>query len=139
MPPLRERLDGPLALVQALLTHINREMHNKVDRIVLEVMDAFYQYHWPGNIRELENVLLKAVVLCPGDIITKDLPPTAISGIAIPAMKETHPQDNKPSQEDVDKALVARVLEATGWRRGKTCEILGVSRPRLRRLIRHYT
>jgi len=79
MPPLRERLDDPPALVQVMLTRINREMHNKVNRIALKVMDTFYRYHWPGNIRELENVLLKTVVLCPGDIIIKDLPPQPLA------------------------------------------------------------
>ena len=53
-------------------------------------------------------------------------------------MEETHPLDDKLSLKDVEKAHVTRVLEATGWHQGKSCEILAVSRPRLRRYIRHY-
>ena len=77
LPPLRERRSDILDLVNALLAKINRELGspNRVCRIAADVMDAFVRYAWPGNIRELENMLLKAAALSTGDIITRDLLP----------------------------------------------------------------
>jgi len=142
LPPLRERRTDILDLVNALLTKINRELGapNRVCRIAADVMDAFVRYAWPGNIRELENMLLKAAAMCTGDTITRDLLPGALfsgdeeeGGEAIDIM-----QDYTKSLQDIEKAHIAKVLETTNWHRGHACEILGVSRPRLRRLMHHY-
>ena len=137
VPPLRSRKEDLLDLVQTLLARINKDMHRKVTRVAMDVMEAFHAYEWPGNIRELENVLMKAVALCPGDAITMDLiPENMVSG-----HQSTKPSsDRSPllSLREVEMHHVARVLSATGWHKGQTCEILGVSRPRLRRLIREY-
>jgi DNA-binding NtrC family response regulator len=103
-------------------------------------MDAFQEFDWPGNVRELENVLIKAVALCPGDMITLDLLPDAITRAAaesMDAVAESVPVSTM-SLEEVEKRHVMRVLEVTKWHRGQACEILGVSRPRLRRMIRQY-
>ncbi len=137
VPPLRERMEDLPELVQTLLGRINQQMHYKVSRVTMDVMQAFYTYNWPGNVRELENVLMKAVALCPGDIITKDL----ISDTICPGQPNDVGVDkplSEQSLQEVEKAHVARVLERTDWHRGRACEILGISRPRLRRLIRQY-
>jgi DNA-binding NtrC family response regulator len=137
VPPLRERKADLFDLVPSLLARINREMHHKVTRVTGDVMDAFLAYDWPGNVRELENVLMKAVALCPGDAITRDLIPAAIHGTG-----DAHAYDMRPAAQmslrDVEKAHIARVLEATRWHRGRACQILGISRPRLRRLMGQY-
>ena len=137
MPALRERMDDLPTLVQALLARINKEMHNTVTRISFDVIEAFYNYSWPGNIRELENVLMKAVALCHGETITLDLLPTNIKDAEQPESKPRNSTLNL-SLQDVEKEHVAATLESTSWHRGKACEILGISRPRLRRLIRQY-
>ncbi len=138
VPPLRERKEDLLGLVQSLLARINRDMHRKVTRVAMEVMSAFHAYHWPGNVRELENVLMKAVALCPGDMVTLDLLPEAIRA-AEPGHAGTEPPSGElESLGQIEARHVARVLDATGWHRGQACEILGVSRPRLRRLIKQY-
>ncbi len=137
VPPLRHRMEDLPDLVQTLLARINKDMHRKVTRVAMEVMDAFDAYEWPGNIRELENVLMKAVALCPGDAITSDLIPDEIAGerrLSRPAAEN----GTLLSLQEVERNHVARVLSATGWHKGRACEILGVSRPRLRRLIKQY-
>lgn len=137
LPPLRQRKEDLPDLIQTLLTRSNREMRRKVTRIALDVMDALHQYDWPGNVRELENTLMKAVALCPGDMISRDLIPLVITG-----GQDGSGEDERPvsqlSLDEVEKAHVARVLKETGWHRGNACGILGVSRPRLRRMIRQY-
>jgi DNA-binding NtrC family response regulator len=87
-------------------------------------------------VRELENVLTKAVALSPTDTITLDLIPEFIS--------EKHEQSSdlgmpvQTSLEEMEKIHVARVLNFTNWHKGETCKILGISRPRLRRIIKQH-
>jgi DNA-binding NtrC family response regulator len=137
LPPLRERMDDLPALVSVLLGRINDSGSGEAKHISREALACLAQYHWPGNVRELENVLMKAAALCPVNVLTPDLFPAEVCGVAgIP--NASVPDTGLMSLEAMEKAHVARVLEATGWHRGQACEILGVSRPRLRRMIRQY-
>ncbi len=150
LPPLRERKEDLLDLVRNLLERINRDLGRGVNQISMEVMNSFQEYDWPGNIRELENLLTKLVALSPGDSITADLLPENLSTPALidqPHSEQSHSvlqrAENSADQinrslQDVEREHVLRVLDATGWHKGRTCEILGVSRPRLRRLIAQY-
>lgn len=140
IPPLRERKGDINDLVPTLLNRINREMHRTVSvtGLSLDVMDALRAYDWPGNIRELENVLTKASAVCQGNTITQDLLPSHIASRQVDEVKETR-QPAELSLQDVEKSHISRVLEATNWHRGRTCEILGISRPRLRRLISQFS
>ncbi len=144
MPALRDRTDDIKPLVEVLLGRINKELKRNVTRLSQETMDSFMLYSWPGNVRELNNVLMKAVALCPSDIITPDLIPKEISQV-----KETINQplndlavDKRDthliSLDEIEKLHVMRVLQQTQWHKGKACDILGVSRPRLRRMMVNY-
>ena len=128
-------------LVQALLGRINRELRRSVSHITQDVLNRFTAYRWPGNVRELENVLMKAVALSPGDTLTLDLFPGEITGIESAQQRilpTESPDSELESLETMEAQHVNRVLHAVGWHRGRACEILGVSRPRLRRMIRQY-
>lgn len=142
LPPLRDRREDIPDLVQALLSRINKEMNSSVHRLSLDVLTYIQNYDWPGNVRELENTLTKIVALCSGGIITKELLPNKIKNSSV---KETISEPSTPavstnemSLQEIEKQHVCRVLETTNWHKGKACEILGVSRPRLRRLINQY-
>jgi len=143
LPPLRERKEDLLDLVHTLLGRINRELHRNVTRIAQGVLDCLQGYHWPGNVRELENVLMKSVALSSADTLTPDLLPPEIARGAEPRTAENALQPpeqplEQQSLQQVERTHVARVLKATAWHKGQTCQILGVSRPRLRRMIRQY-
>ena len=153
LPPLRERKEDLLDLVRNLLDRINRELGRNVNQISMEVMNCFQEYDWPGNIRELENLLTKLVALSPGESITADLiPENLCTTLGFPPSDlENHLQGTTTSQatrqreertlcslQELEREHVLRVLDATGWHKGRSCEILGVSRPRLRRLIAQY-
>jgi DNA-binding NtrC family response regulator len=135
MPALKDHLEDLPLLIPHLLGRINREFHRSVSTISPNVMEAFYAYDWPGNVRELENLLMKAVAMCAGDSITLDLLPPEISK---QSMQPLPILDVHMSLRQVEKDHVLRVLQHTGWHRGRACEILGTSRPRLRRLINQY-
>lgn len=137
LPPLRDRKEDIPDLVQALLARINREMRRHVWRVDPQVLRCFEAYDWPGNVRELENALMKAVALCPADVITCDLLPEQMCSAPAPLRKSDKPEPQWRLR-DVEKVHILRVLESTGWHRGRACEILGVSRPRLRRMIKEF-
>ena len=144
MPALRERSEDIMPLVQVLLGHINKELKRNINRLSQDTMTAFMAYDWPGNVRELNNILTKAVALCPGDIITPDLIPEEISHLVqeLPKSVSYATADDGSAQllsiDEMEKQHVLRVLNETNWHKGKTCEILGVSRPRLRRMMQHF-
>ena len=139
LPPLRERREDIVPLVQTLLARINRELSRSVLHLSADLMSCLERHSWPGNVRELENVLMKGVALCSGNTLTPDLLPEHIQAT------EAQGSDNelgKPleqwSLEELEQVHVRRMLESTRWHRGQACEVLGVSRPRLRRMMRQF-
>ncbi|MCG7900656.1 MAG: sigma-54 dependent transcriptional regulator, partial [Candidatus Thiodiazotropha weberae] len=138
LPPLRERKEDIMGLVQALLARINGELNRKVVRITSDALRCLQDYHWPGNVRELENALMKAVALCPTDTLSCDLLPMEITGVSLEEV-ESQPVVSRPvSLQAMEKAHVKQVLEMVDWHKGRACEILEISRPRLRRMIQQY-
>lgn len=157
IPPLRERRDDIFDLTQALLRHANKEMNRDVNRVSVDVMQALHDYDWPGNVRELENILIKSVALSTRDIITSDLLPDKIinqmkvpqedCNIVIESNSEIDPKINTQEKmtdlnhlsiQEIEKIHIQRVLDSNKGHKGKTCDILGISRPKLRRLIKQY-
>jgi transcriptional regulator with PAS, ATPase and Fis domain len=134
VPPLRERKPDIPLLVEHLLNKINRELHRHVTKIPKEVMDALEQYEWPGNIRELENILTRAVVLSKGDVLVPEYLPdlftTRSVGVEKPLLIK--------SLDQIKKEHVLKALEFAHWDKGKVCELLGISRPTLRKMIKDY-
>lgn len=142
IPPLRERKEDIFDLAQSLLGRANKEMNRNVTRVSVDVMQALCDYNWPGNVRELENILIKSVAMSPRDIITADLLPDKILYNISPhklSDNENIAEDlSNLSLQEIEKIHINRVLKVTNGHKGKTCDILGVSRPRLRRLIKQY-
>ncbi len=136
IPPLRERREDIPRLVEALLVRINKEINKNVNRISPDVLQCFEQYDWPGNIRELENTLMKSVALCPGHIISRNLLSDNIK-LCLPEedIELNYAPKKLESLQDIEKIHIFKVLTNTNWHRGNACKILGISRPRLRRLI----
>ena len=140
LPPLRERKEDLMDLVQTLLDRINRELHRNITYITRDAVACLETYDWPGNIRELENVLMKTVALSHGNTLSRELLPSHLCN------EQWSPSADKPrakpieqrSLEEMERDHIQRVLDATGWHRGQACEVLNISRPRLRRMIRHY-
>ena len=144
LPPLRQRKEDLIDLIQALLGRINKQLGLNVTQVSKDAIACMENYDWPGNVRELENVLAKAVALCPGQVITRDL--LGDVGQCAPSSTKTSGSDDSTtarpleqwSLEEVTKAHISRVLEATNWHKGQACDILGISRPRLRRMINQF-
>lgn len=139
MPPLRERAGDIALLVDHLLARIGEETGKHIRRISAQALAALTAYHWPGNVRELENVLTRAAVMARGDVIAGvDLPVDENRQLASADSAPVPGDSEPPSLKDIERAHIERVLCATGWHKGRTCEILGVSRSRLERRIREF-
>ncbi|MDP2957852.1 MAG: sigma-54 dependent transcriptional regulator [Longimicrobiales bacterium] len=130
VPPLRDRISDVPLLAEHLIAKASGAMGRPTPMLSAEATDALLSHSWPGNVRELENCLTRAVVLAPGDVLRPEhlaLAPPPGSG---PARLAT--------LEAVERDHVVGVLKATKGRKSRSAEILGVSRPRLDRLIEKY-
>jgi transcriptional regulator with PAS, ATPase and Fis domain len=131
LPPLRERpRDIPL-LVGHLVAGAAAALETAESVVSPEALDRLTRYSWPGNVRELENCLTGAVVQASGGVIRPEH-----LALAAPAATAA-PSPLRPLDE-VEREHVARVLEAVGGHKGRAAEALGVSRPRLNRLLAKY-
>jgi transcriptional regulator with GAF, ATPase, and Fis domain len=107
VPPLRERLDDIPLLVQSFVQEFGRTMKKTIDSIPRSTLDALREYHWPGNIRELRNVIERAMILTQGDVLHAHVPHTnGDSAQASPAL----------TLDEVQRRHILTVLESTRWR-----------------------
>ncbi|MBN1548136.1 MAG: sigma-54-dependent Fis family transcriptional regulator [Syntrophaceae bacterium] len=145
IPPLRERRDDIPLLVDYLIAKINRDLHKKVMGVSPEMMEVFLKYGWPGNIRELENLLVRAVVVAKGQILGRSDFPELMENYAeeIPihsAATDDLLRSEKPMTLDqIEEIYIRKVLaENSHKNKGEICEILGISRPTLERKLEKY-
>jgi two-component system response regulator AtoC len=130
LPPLRERSVDTAILAQAFV----REFGGlRGPSLASEAIDALQNYSWPGNLRELRNVLERAVLLAGGGIIhAHDLPLPA-------AVRSASQSEDAPlALEEVERRHIAAVLQRTQWHQGKAANLLGISAKTLYRKIREY-
>jgi len=130
VPPLRNRKDDIPQLVPYLLEKINRDLHRKITKIPDHMMKQLLQYDWPGNVRELENVLIQAVVRSTADTLTLDFFPERVFPIGT--------KRELKSLADVEKEHIEHILVEVGGNLGKACDVLGITRPTLRKKMEEY-
>jgi len=138
LPPLRERREDIPDLIRHLLAKINEKVHKHVTKIPPEVLRQLSELPWHGNVRELENVLTRAVVLASGDVLLSDHLPSPEVGPPVASAPGSPPEPGLTTLVEAERNLIVRVLRATHGHRGRSCEILGISRPTLERKIRKY-
>ena len=160
VPPLRERREDIPILVEHLINKINERLHKNLRRVPREVIDDLSRRTWNGNIRELENVLIRAAVLSQGEVLSREsvleaqvprvqqaggrsiytpaapVPPVAIQRAEPPAAIGS--TDSVPTLDQLEREHITRVFALTKGHKGKTCELLGISRPTLERKLRKY-
>jgi two-component system, NtrC family, response regulator HydG len=135
LPPLRERPEDLPALAKFFLKKYSEKNRREGVSLAAEVLEAFRHYRWPGNIRELENVIERAVIVCRGDTITlENLPPAMLpQGAWVPSGDET-----EPGLPELEKQLICRTLEKVAGQRQQAADILGISLDELTLKIRSY-
>jgi len=138
VPPLRARKEDMGPLVTYLLKKINWELHKNVKRVEGKVLRMLTEYDWPGNIRELENVLTRAVIATQGDIVFEEF---VAPLLAVPWQTGGHQAASGPTSKSLaatEREHIVAVLKETEGHLGKACKILGISRPTLRQRLREY-
>ena len=137
VPPLRDRKSDIPFLIEHVLKKLNYELKKSIKRVEPGAQEKMLEYEWPGNIRELENVLTHAAINTQGEVILEEL-------IAPLVGKRLNRQENGKeisygeSLQNVEKEYIVKILDRTRWHLGKTCELLGISRPTLRNKLRTY-
>jgi DNA-binding NtrC family response regulator len=137
VPPLRERRSDIPLLANHILAKVSRELDKPVHIIPNEVMSVLLGYDWPGNIRELENSLSRAAILAQGPAIALEHLALGEAG-ATPLPDGIEIERGELSLEAIERAHVQRVLGELGGNKTRTAQVLGISRPRLDRIIDKY-
>tara|TARA_R110002167_G_scaffold126471_2_gene307227 strand:- start:839 stop:2167 length:1329 start_codon:yes stop_codon:yes gene_type:complete len=126
VPPLRERKSDIPLLVEKFLRKYGVEYKDRLLRISPEALKVLERYHWPGNIRELENIIQRVVIMSDGLIDVKDLPDFLKFQIEFPQ------QTGFLTLKAMEKEYVQRVLEYTKGNKTKAAKILQIDRKTLR-------
>jgi DNA-binding NtrC family response regulator len=149
LPPLRERPEDVEPLAQHLLKQL---AGTNPPEMSPETLAALKSYAWPGNVRQLRNTLERAVLLANDHrITTAELPPEIVSPAAVfrsastsaghdaaGALGSAQTPGVTPPLREMERQQILAALEETGWHRGKTAEILGISPSTLYRRLRDY-
>ncbi|MBI3461790.1 MAG: sigma-54-dependent Fis family transcriptional regulator [Planctomycetes bacterium] len=156
LPSLRERPDDLLLLVDHCLVQFNRELNKEVDGVASEALDLLAKYSWPGNIRELQNVLKQAMLQATGPVLVPEFLPAHLrESPGAPGDEDDHDgvdgdlhgfvaqrlsadTNNLYAEtlEVVERYLVTRVLRVAEGNQSKAAKILGITRGSLRNKIR---
>ncbi|MEO5364111.1 MAG: sigma 54-interacting transcriptional regulator [Magnetococcus sp. DMHC-8] len=147
LPPLRKRLED----IPLLISHFIQKFNHKYSKAIVGLqegaMELFLQYRWPGNIRELENAIEHAFVVCrQGVIRVKHLPGSLLVGrpcadpaqVALVADQADVAPPVSSSSPTADKEAILRALEAAHWNKKKAATLSGISRSTFYRKMEKY-
>lgn len=156
LPPLRERGEDIVILVQRFLTRFNRQLGKQIDTVSPEVMAIFKKYHWPGNVREFENVMRQTMLQATGSVLLPEFLPALacydVANVATEGERRQHSTDladfvegrlasgtsnlYAESIEFLERYLLPSVLRATDGNQSQAATLLGITRGSLRNKIR---
>src|SRR5678815_2524187 len=126
LPPLRQRKEDLSLLMQAFLTEFNERNNKNVSAVDPSVMRMLEQYNWPGNVREVRNVIERAVILSNGEFIEpKHLPPLVTDSPDV--VKPVIALEPGTTVEEAERRLILMTLEHTRDNKTRAAEILGIS------------
>jgi DNA-binding NtrC family response regulator len=145
LPPLRERMQDLDLFVTAFINEFNQEMGKNLERVSDNALERMKHYHWPGNIRELRNVIERGMVLCDGrQIELAHLPAelcsqaTAPSGPTLPTNLPPGGVNLENMVAQLERRLIEEALAKTGGNQSEAAEILSISRDQLRYRLEKY-
>jgi transcriptional regulator with PAS, ATPase and Fis domain len=131
LPPLRERKDDVLLLADYFLKKFCMKMNKKKDGFSPEVIKLFLRYKWPGNIRELENAIERAVVVGKGPLVhLQDMP--------FGGGQELSKEKTAKSLRGAEKKHILQMLDETGWNVTRSANLLEIDRATLYNKIKNY-
>jgi two-component system, NtrC family, response regulator HydG len=134
LPPLRERKEDLPLLLQHFIEKFNADLNKKVAGVTEKALSILLNYSWPGNVREMENVIQRAITLCRRDTVgAEDLPRSLIQetdeNLVEKGVRE------KLTLDQFEREYIKRVLNETGGNKSRAAELLGLDRKTLYRKI----
>jgi two-component system response regulator HydG len=138
VPALRERRDDIPLLTDFFLKRYAEKNRRRLKGVTPKAMDLLMRYDWPGNIRELENVVERAVIMGRGDYITPEEFPGALKNLDPEDMETRVEALAGKSLKEMEKAMILRTLEEAGGNRTHAAQILGISRRTLQLKLKEY-
>ena len=137
LPPLRERRDDLIPLIEQFLENLRQEGGSEAKALSSDALDAVTVYEWPGNVRELENALEHAVVLSKGNLIEATALPERITKRKKEPLVAERSYKN-PTLEVIERAYIMYVLQAEGGNKTRAAEVLGIDPSTLYRKLSRY-
>jgi len=138
VPPLRERKPDIPLLVEYILRKINHELGKGIKKVEEVALRKMMEYDWRGNVRELMNTLTHVAINTQGEVILEEQI-DALLGRNVPVyLHPKEPISKEQSLKDMEKEYIIGTLHRTNWHLGKTCKLLGISRPTLRHKLKTY-
>ncbi len=134
MPPLRERREDILLLIQHFITRFNAELKKNLSGVSEEALRLLLNYSWPGNVRELENVIQRAITLSQHDVILPEDLPASLHPAKDDQLLEKA-IEGRLTLDQLEKEYIRRILIQTGGNKSKAAEILGLDRKTLYRKL----
>jgi transcriptional regulator with PAS, ATPase and Fis domain len=141
LPPLRERVQDIGPLVRGLAAKYNAKFRKDLFDISIRALDALESFPWPGNIRQLENVMQQAVLVSSGpELLFEHLPQPVRDHQSAPRPTPVHDnQDNlSHSRETNERNVIVRALDRNGYSRARAASALGISRVTLYKKMKKY-
>jgi two-component system response regulator HydG len=128
VPPLHDRKEDIPLLAEHFIQKYAEKNQQHIRKISPQVIDLFMRYSWPGNIRELENVIQRAVILCKEDTLLPEVLPATFKNLTNIQSYDSVDSLVGLSIKEVEKELILRTLEQTNHNITRTAEILGITR-----------
>ena len=140
IPPLKKHISDLEILIKHFIQKANKSMNTDISEITQESIELLKQHSWPGNIRELENAIIKAVISTKGKTLTKDsfsfLYKKEKNLKAVFSLSSSNFEFK--SLKEIEKEYIDFVLKNFDWHKGKSATILGITRPTLDKKIEEY-
>ena len=138
LPPLRERVEDIPTLVEHFAAKAAREFGLPGFRVSPRTIEVLARYAWPGNIRELQNVVERSMLMCDGNTLLPCHLPPEIESAADDNDEEEETAADAPTLHGQERALIVRALKANNWNQSRAARALSITRDRLRHRIKKY-
>ena len=138
LPPLKGRRGDIPLLISHILKRLRVTRDSRAQNFSNDAMEVLLNYDFPGNVRELENIIEHALIVCQGEIIERHHLPLALqkgSGPSLPVEETARPVDVMGVSE---RNLILDTLQKYSWNKGKTAEALNINRTTLWRKLKKY-
>jgi transcriptional regulator with PAS, ATPase and Fis domain len=138
VPPLRKRKEDIELITLNLMEKLSTSLGRYVSNITVEALESIKQYNWPGNIRELENIVERAINMTDTETIELQHLPAFMISHETEEFRETPLMTLRSAVEEVEKATIHNCLKVVGYNKLKAAKILGISRTSLYEKIEKY-